>query len=379
MPSPSRVALATLLLLACGGHSPQAPAEPEAAPALAASATPTPPPAPVLSASHTQAPPAPTPTTVAAAEPPTPGGLAPLTDAQRLSLRAGDEDPLTPTPIHYMKSNEVRHDVWFPHVAGKGGAYLGVGSDQNYTLAAAAGSEFVFLADIDQSVVDLHRNYEVLIEASPDPAALHAKFSAENAEATIALLTAAHADLPEPERRRLLRLYRNARETVRVHLGRVIKRTENGTPTSWMSDKAMYDRVRLLFQHDRVRAMAGNLVGPNALKTAGAAAKALGVPVRVVYFSNAEEYFMYTPQFIANVEALPVDESTVVLRTIYSKEWVHADQLWAYQVQPMADFRQRLARRVSGRNSLLVRAAADGTLDKDTGVKGLSFIAMPKP
>lgn len=123
--------------------------------------------------------------------------------------------------------------------------------------------------------------------------------------------------------------------------------------------------------------MAGNLVGPSSLQSAAAAARALGVPVRVVYFSNAEEYFMYVPQFVANVEAFPVDDSSVVLRTIYSKDWVHADQLWAYQVQPMADYRARLAKRVSGRNSLLVRVASDGTLNKDTGTKGLSLISMP--
>lgn len=387
MPSPPRLAsvrptLLALLVGACGGHSPAQPAEKEAAPALAADVAAAPEPVPSVTQPASEPPPAPVERPAAKpADPPAAasGGLAPLSPEQLASLRAGAEDPLTPTPIHYMKSNEVRHDVWFSTVAGKGGAYLGVGSDQNYTLAAAAGSELVFLADIDQSVVDLHHNYEVLIEASPDPASLLARFSPDNQEATIALLQAAHAGRSEADRKRLTRLYRNARETVRVHLERVITRTQDGAPTSWMSDRAMYDRVRLLFQQDRVRAMAGNLVGPHALQTAGAAARALGVPFRVVYFSNAEEYFMYTAQFIANVEALPVADDTVVLRTIYSKEWVHADQLWAYQIQPMSDFRQRLARRVSGRNSLLVRAAADGTLNKDTGVKGLSTIGMARP
>jgi hypothetical protein len=374
-----RIALA-LAVCACGGHSPATPAEKEAAPALAASTSPAP--QPVLAAIPTP-PPSPTPPPasppepVARAQDPTPGPLTPLTAEQRTLLRAGPEDPLTPTPIHYMKSNEVRHDVWFPYIAGKGGALLGVGSDQNYTLAAVARSEFLFLADIDQSVADLHRNYEVLIEASPDPASLVEKFQASATESSIALLTAAYADLPEPERRRLIRLYRNARETVRIHVERVIKRKQDGEPTTWLSDATLYDHIRAMFLADRVRPMAGNLIGPNSLQTAATAARALGTTIRVVYFSNAEEYFMYVPQFVANVEALPVDDGTVVLRTIYSKEWVHADQLWAYQVQPMSDYKARLARRVSGRNSLLVKVAADGTLNKETGTKGLSLISMP--
>jgi len=372
-----RIAL-VLALIACGGHSPATPAEnPAALPA-----SPSPAPQPVLAA--IQAPPPSTPPTtppspepVVRAPDPAPGPLTPLTAEQRTTLRAGPEDPLTPTPIHYMKSNEVRHDVWFPYIADKGGALLGVGSDQNYTLAAVARSEFLFLADIDQSVADLHRNYEVLIEASPDPQSLVEKFQPAATESSIALLNAAYADLPEPERKRLIRLYRNARETVRIHVERVIKRKQDGEPTSWLSDPALYDHVRAMFQADRVRPMAGNLIGPNSLQSAAAAAKALGTTIRVVYFSNAEEYFMYVPQFVANVEALPVDDSTVVLRTIYSKEWVHADQLWAYQVQPMSDYKARLARRVSGRNSLLVKVAADGTLNKETGTKGLSLISMP--
>lgn len=377
--SSSSLRLALLLALTgCGGHSPAPTAEREAAPVLTASASPAPQ-QPVLAAISSPRPPPvapPAPPPVAAPEPTTPPGLTPLTAEQRATLRAGAEDPLTPTPIHYMKSNEVRHDVWFPYIADKGGALFGVGSDQNYTLAAVARSEYVFLADIDQSVVDLHNNYEVLIEASPDPASLVEKFQAANADAALALLTTAYADLPEPERRRRLRLYRNARETVRIHLERVLKRKQDGEPTTWLSDPAMYDHVRALFQADRVRPMAGNLVGPSALQSAAAAAKALGTTFRVVYLSNAEEYFMYTPQFVANIEALPAEEGTVVLRTIYSKEWIHADQLWAYQVQPIADFKSRFGRN-SGRNSMLIRVASDGTLNKDTGTKGLSLISMP--
>lgn len=358
---------------------PATPVEKEATPALAASTSPAP--RPVLTTSPSPPPPtAPAPTTPPPATAPAEDTAqlpAALTPEQRTTMRAGPEDTLTPTPIHYMKSNEVRHDVWFPYIAGKRGAYFGVGSDQNYTLAAVARSEFVFLSDIDQSVVDLHRNYEVLIEASPDPAALVEKFQPAAADAAIALLTAAYADLPEVERRRLIRLYRNARETVRIHVERVQKRTQDDEPTTWLSDPAQYAYVRALFQADRVRPMAGNLVGPNALTSAGAAARALGAPIRVVYFSNAEEYFMYTPQFIANVESFTGDDSSLVLRTIYSKDWVHADQLWAYQVQPLADYKSRLAKRVSGRNSLLARVASDGTLNKDTGTKGLSLISMP--
>ena len=305
-------------------------------------------------------------------------GLERLTAEQRATLLAGPEDTLIKTPIHYVKSNEVRHDVYFPYVAGKGGAYIGVGSDQNYTVLAAAGSELAFLMDIDQSVVDLHRCYEALIEASPDPKALHERWSPAGEAEAVRLIEEMYAGLPEVDRKRIVRLYRAARETVYIHLDHVIERTRDGKPSTWLADPAMYAHVRELYAADRIRMMGGDLTGSNTLQTVATAARALGVPVRVIYFSNAEEYFDYTKQFIDNVGAQPGDEQSVVLRTIYSKKWVHADQLWAYQVQPLADFVARLGdRKNRSRNPMLRYAEVDGALNKETGVKGFSLINHP--
>ncbi|MBA3547884.1 MAG: hypothetical protein H0T76_15480 [Nannocystis sp.] len=375
-----------LLALACSAHPPAPAAEMQASQTLSAGTSA--PPQPVLAASlaASAAPDKATPAATPAATPPSPaptptvgaGGLAPLSREHRATMLAGAEDTLAPTPIHYVKSNEVRHDVWFPYVAGLGGAYLGVGSDQNYTVAGVARSELMFLSDIDRSVVDLHRVYEVLIEASDTPEALLERFDAGQTEASLALLTTAFAELPAPEQRRLLGLYRAARETVYIHLLRVIKRRQGEVGTTWLSDRGMYDHIRGLFKADRVRAMGGDLTGANSLQTAASAARNLGVPFRVIYFSNAEEYFNYGAQFVSNIEAFPVDDRTVVLRTLYRKDWAHADQLWAYQVQPIADFRARLAdRKNRSRNPMLRYAEIEGALNKETGTKGLSLIRLP--
>jgi hypothetical protein len=367
------------LALACGGRpAPEPTPSADAHRSLSAGTSPAPAPEPAPAPAPA---PEPEPDGAEAAPPPPaePGarGTDPLTPEQRAVFLAGPEDSLIKTPIHYMKSNEVRHDVFFPYVAGKGGAYVGVGSDQNYTLAAAAGSELVFLLDIDQSVVDLHRCYEALIEASPDPQTLYARWSPAGAAESAQIIEAAYAALPDADRRRIVRLYKAARETVYIHLDRVLRRHQGGQPTSWMSNPEMYAYVRALFLADRVRMMAGDLTGPSSLQTVGAAAKALGVPIRVVYFSNAEEYFDYNRQFVANVDALVGDDDAVLLRTIYSKDWIHADQLWAYQVQALPDFHARLGdRKNRSRNPMLRYAGLDGALNKDTGVKGLSLIKL---
>ncbi len=383
VPSPSLCLLGLLIPLACGAHPPASGPEKQAAPALSAGSSPAPAPVPeARSAAVVVASVAPTAAPIAApvveATPTKAERLAPLSAAQRATLMAGAEDTLMPTEIHYVKSNEVRHDVWFPYVRDRGGAYLGVGSDQNYTVAAAARSELMFLSDIDRSVVDLHRVYEVLIEASETPELLLGRFEEAEAATSRGLLEAAFAELPEPERRRLIRLYGGARETVLIHLRHVIKRRQGETPTTWLSDPAMYAHIRALFLADRVRAMGGDLTGSNSLQTAARAARELGVPFGVIYFSNAEEYFDYSKSFIANIEAFPLADGAVLLRTIYNKQWVHADQLWAYQVQPLADFKARLGNRKNrSRNPMMRYAENEGALKRETGTKGLSLISLP--
>lgn len=384
LPRAARLFALCLLIPACGAHPPASAPEKQAPQALSAGTSPAPVPAspvPEVSSQVVAAAVVPMATPVVTPEPkPTAsaaGGLTPLSASQRATLLAGAEDTLVPTPIHYVKSNEVRHDVWFPYVRGRGGAYLGVGSDQNYTVAGAARSELMFLSDIDRSVVDLHRVYEVLIEASETPELLLGRFEEAAASESRGLLEAAFAGLPEPERRRLVRLYGAARETVLIHLRHVIKRKQGETATTWLSDPAMYAHIRALFQADRVRAMGGDLTGTNSLQTAAAAARELGVPFGVIYFSNAEEYFDYSKSFIANIEAFPLAEGAVLLRTIYNKQWVHADQLWAYQVQPLADFKARLGNRKNrSRNPMLRYADLEGALNKETGTKGLSLVAL---
>lgn len=308
-----------------------------------------------------------------------PAKLQPLTDEQRTALLAGEADAPIPVDIHYVQSNETRHDLFFEFITGKGGCYLGVGSDMNFTMMAEQRAEYAFLMDIDYRVVDLQRMYEVIVEAHDTPRALVDAWHSKNETATRAVLEAAFADMDEKARARILRGFATARETVYRHLERVIARNKGGKPTTWLSDPERYAHIRAMYMTDRVRMMPGNLAGEHSVKTAGAACKSLGEHVQVFYMSNAEEYFKYIPSFVASIESLPTDESSVILRTIYSKKWVHAD-LWAYQVQPIDDFRTRLGdKKNRSRNPMMRYAEIDGKLDKSTGAEGLTLIALERP
>ncbi len=100
-------------------------------------------------------------------------------------------------PFPYVKANEGRTHVWAPFVTNLGGAYLGVASDQNYSLIAAARSELAFLMDYDPRVVALHRRLRALILHSETPEAFIARFAPEAQRESLALLEQVYPDAPD--------------------------------------------------------------------------------------------------------------------------------------------------------------------------------------
>ena len=236
--------------------------------------------------------------------PPTygPAALTMLGEDDRSTLLAGEADDPIAVDTHYIQSNETRHDLFFGHIDGIGGAYVGVGSDQNYTLMAKAHSQYAFLLDIDDRVVDLHRLYEAFIVESESPEQLMVWWQDDHADATIDFIRERFAD--DPRLRFLVSGYRSGRETVHRHLLRVLERTVEDKPVSWLSDPELYAHTRALFQTRRVRIMVGNLAGPKTMKTVAAAVEALGTEVRVYYPSNAEDYFRYDRNYRQNVRGV---------------------------------------------------------------------------
>ena len=271
---------------------------------------------------------------------------APLTDDQRaiLAVVTGEERGREPVDErHYVQTNEPRHDDWFPILDGLGGGYVGVGSDQNYTLCARARAEFVWLMDYDVVVTQAHRLFRALILAAPDASAFLAFW--ERAGTTAARETLAAACGEDPDHDELWALYRAHKSSLRHYFGRLAELHANGAPSSWLSDPAAYAWLRALYLADRVRILKGDLLGRIVLPAIAAAHTRLGVPVRVVYLSNAEQYFFYNTAFREAFAALPFDDRSVVLRTLnFADDQGRNNMLWHYQVEPARHFVEQLAR-----------------------------------
>ncbi|HJL01452.1 MAG TPA: hypothetical protein RMH85_25760 [Polyangiaceae bacterium LLY-WYZ-15_(1-7)] len=281
---------------------------------------------------------------------------APLADEARAALDALPTERI-PTPGEfYYRSNERRHDLLQPRLEGLGGAVVGVGSDQLYTLAAMSGARLIVPVDYDCRIPLVHAFYAAFVPPSETPEALVARFAPESEAESIALLEAAHEGA---ERERLVRLYRRLREEMHEYLQRVIRRVYGGRPASWLADAGYYEHVRALFRTGRVEARCGDVTASTTLRAVGETLQRLEVPVQVLYFSNAEQFFPYGEAFRANVAALPSAERAVVVRTFRHAELPNAEHdRWHYMLQDMDDFRARLETGAYGRMALFLEDLA---------------------
>jgi hypothetical protein len=189
--------------------------------------------------------------------------------------------------------------------------------------------------------VRAHRIFRALILASGSPAEFLMRWDPFDEPASLEVLDEAYAGAPDLAE--LRRLYRDFAAESRTYFRRVSgRRAADGAPASWLADPEAYRTVRAMFAADRVRIVAGDLLGEMPGRIA-AAHTALGEPIRVVYLSNAEQYFAYDDSFRAAFAAMPFDGRSLILRTVSRPLPDGSRHTWHWQVEPAFHFRDLLA------------------------------------
>lgn len=236
----------------------------------------------------------------------------------------------------YLAGNEKTLYAFRPKIDNVGGGYVGVGSDQAYFFIGWARPEYAWLIDYDEDVVSIHAVYRDFLEAAETPEAFYALWAKDTRKQSMKLIEA-----DSDERTKALRvLYLRHRGWIERRLRGQLKRLGRAKVSCWLSDQEMYDFVRDLVLADRVRPMLANLLEDGAVRHVGESARKLGVPVRVLYLSNAEEYWKDYPQtFRDNILALPYDDQSVVLRTLLIWD---VNQDYRYNTQSLDNFRHWL-------------------------------------
>lgn len=266
----------------------------------------------------------------ASAKPTAPGVLPADWVATFSSVEFDPKPPELVRNANYVVSNERKvHLFAEPLAKAQGGIYIGVGTDQNYTFAGWSKPEILILMDFDQVVVNVHKAYRVAFETCEDPAAFLAFWAKSNKDASLERIKTFYKDDAETAKD-AKQAFKMAQKWVEIRFRRTRKRWSKDGVTTFLDDAGQYAHLRKLWLEKRVYPIRGDLTRDKAMSQIAAAAKKHDVPVRVLYLSNAEQYFKYRGnEFKANLRGLPFDEQSLVVRTMAS-----GSGTYKYYVQP---------------------------------------------
>jgi hypothetical protein len=304
--------------------------------------------------------------------------LATIPDAWREAFSGVEPDPhpekLT-RDSHYWISDEQRHDLFKDAIEDSGGVFIGLGTDQNYLMAAWAKPEVLIPLDFDQMIVNIHLVYRVIFLSAKDPATFIAMWQEENYESTKALIKEAYKDKPPKELKAIVRAFKVGSKFVRRKLNRIVKKFGKlGVPT-FLSDPDQYQYIVDMFQTGRVFPVRGDLTAKKTVQQVALAAKKVGLSVGTLYLSNAEQYFKFTPQYRDNMLALPLDGKSVVIRTAGTKQPWTADGVYDYIVQTGDNFRAWIGHKRTYNVWTIVQARE---VNKKTGLSKVKRLPTPR-
>jgi formylglycine-generating enzyme required for sulfatase activity len=236
-------------------------------------------------------------------------------------------------PMSYIKSNEALQYLFGDAIKNVGGGYVGLGADQGYSFIAHARSEWAWLFDYDPTVIRIHHVLRAVVKRAPTRKDFVEAFTDKRAAATRAAIGQEWASLPEDERDAIVGVFDQARRQLWAEYTREMKPARWMEGFGWLQNDENYRYVRLLFEQGRITAIKGNMLTDKALPSIARAARAIGVPIRVYYPSNAEEQWkQLPPQYRENLRQLPFDERTVILRTLFSKKFHKSGSRWHYVI-----------------------------------------------
>lgn len=234
--------------------------------------------------------------------------------------RVGDATLNCRDPHSYVISNEPEQHRWLPFIKNRGGGYAGVGAAQQYNFISAARSSYAWVFDYDPAVVRLHHVLRLLILEHPKAKDFVAAWAKPRQQELLKLVrkklekTLSKSEL-EALHNELILAHSYLSDRYRREHKPLARYGEFG----WLNNPANYAHIRRLYQQDRIVLRKGNLVTDKVLPAIARSCRALGIPLRVFYTSNADDQWKLPAQYAKNLANLPFDDQSVVLRTIYPR------------------------------------------------------------
>ena len=314
-----------------------------------------------------------------------------------------------------LVSNEDTFQSVLPELAAtvpRGGAYLGVGPDQNFTYIAASEPAIAFIVDIRRGNLHVQLMYKALFELCADRAAFLSRLfsrpmpSRLRRDASVDQLFGAFATVP-PSRE----LFESTRAAVIDRLRRVhgfplqqadvdgvsyvleaflaagpeisysntatgwgayptfrdlqIAADDDGVQRGYLSSAASFERVRSLQRRNLIIPLVGDFAGPKTIRSIGQWLQRHGGAVAAFYTSNVEQYLFQDgswDRFAANVSTLPLDRSSLFIRSCFNNNCATNDvSRSAVLLDPIAVLlKERDAGRITSYSDVLAFRPAAG-------------------
>ena len=160
------------------------------------------------------------------------------------SLKSLTPDPSQDLGIHYVVTNEIEHELFEPVVRDLGGAYLGVGTNQNFALISWMRPEFVIFMDFDQTIVDLHEIYRLIFLRAETPEAFISFWSKDKQEDLRKLVSETFTE--KKIQRRMLKVLKISNRAVRNSLRKTRRRYKRKKIKTYITDLEHFTFLRSL-------------------------------------------------------------------------------------------------------------------------------------
>jgi hypothetical protein len=285
-------------------------------------------------------------------------------------------------PDGYFRSdNLVSNELTFQHVIPElleflppGGAYLGVGPDQNFTYIAALRPRIAFIIDIRRGAMLQHLMYKAIVELSRDRAdflaTLFSRPRPPGLDSTTSVNDLLFAfDSVAPDSAMFTRNFRLLIEhltathrfgltaddiagieyvhgaffidgpAITYSFGRgnggwrfgrampsyaelMIETDGAGVQRGYLANEMNFAALRAMHQRNLIVPIIGDFAGDKAVRAVGAYLKRHGATISAVYTSNVEQYLFQSTdawrRYYENVATLPLNEKSTFLRAVFN-------------------------------------------------------------
>lgn len=287
---------------------------------------------------------------------------------------------------YFRSDNFTSNETSYLHVVDKlralgaaGGAYIGVGPEQNFTYIAKVRPRIAFIIDIRRQALIQHLMFKAIFhlaptraqylsllvskplpkEKSPAPdasvneilgsisqaAADDRAYAANLAAIRKAIREDFQVQLSEADQTSLEYVYKSFRDdgldiAYRMEGSRggwfptlkelVLQPDQHGKLGNFLASKDDYEFVRDLHRKNLIVPVVGDFGGKKALAAIGDYLRNSGFTVTAFYTSNVEQYLFQNSVFTAfaeNVRKLPINDKSLFIRAVPNTRFTHPAQL----------------------------------------------------